>query len=40
MLSRLATYTLLGIEARSVEVEVDISPGGLPKTTKKLSLAK
>lgn len=32
MLSRLATYTLLGIEARSVEVEVDISPGALPKT--------
>ena len=32
MLSRLATYTLLGIEARSVEVEVDISPGSLPKT--------
>ncbi|MEZ6128246.1 MAG: YifB family Mg chelatase-like AAA ATPase [Planctomycetaceae bacterium] len=32
MLSRLATYTLLGIEAKSVEVEVDISPGALPKT--------
>ena len=32
MLSRLATYTLLGIEARPVEVEVDISPGSLPKT--------
>jgi magnesium chelatase family protein len=32
MLSRLATYTLLGIEARAVEVEVDISPGALPKT--------
>lgn len=32
MLSSLATYTLLGIEARSVEVEVDISPGALPKT--------
>lgn len=31
MLSRLATYTLLGIEARPVEVEVDISPGALPK---------
>ncbi|MEZ6122742.1 MAG: YifB family Mg chelatase-like AAA ATPase [Planctomycetaceae bacterium] len=31
MLSRLATFTLLGIEARSVEVEVDISPGALPK---------
>ena len=32
MLSCLSTYTLLGIEARSVEVEVDISPGALPKT--------
>ena len=32
MLSRLATYTLLGIEARSVEVEVDISAGALPRT--------
>ena len=32
MLSCLATYTLLGIEARPVEVEVDISPGALPKT--------
>lgn len=32
MLSRLATFTLLGIEARPVEVEVDISPGSLPKT--------
>ena len=32
MLSRLCTYTLLGIEALPVEVEVDISPGALPKT--------
>ena len=32
MLSRLATFTLLGIEARPVEAEVDISPSGLPKT--------
>lgn len=32
MLSRLATYTLFGIEALPVEVEVDISPGALPKT--------
>lgn len=32
MLSRLATYTLLGIEAMPVEVEVDISPGAVPKT--------
>ncbi len=31
MLSRLATFTLFGIEARPVEVEVDISPGALPK---------
>ena len=31
MLSRLATYTLFGIEARPVEVEVDISPGAIPK---------
>jgi magnesium chelatase family protein len=31
MLSRLATYTLFGIEALAVEVEVDISPSGLPK---------
>ena len=32
MLSRLCTYTLLGIEALPVEVEVDISPGAIPKT--------
>lgn len=32
MLSRLATYTLFGIEAKAVEVEVDISPGAIPKT--------
>lgn len=32
MLSRLATYTLLGIEALPVEVEVDVSPGALPRT--------
>ncbi|MGB0739627.1 MAG: YifB family Mg chelatase-like AAA ATPase [Planctomycetaceae bacterium] len=32
MLSRLFTYTLFGIEARAVEVEVDISTGALPKT--------
>lgn len=32
MLSRLASYTLLGIEALPVEAEVDVSPGALPKT--------
>lgn len=32
MLSRLSTYTLAGIEAHAVDVEVDISPGALPKT--------
>ena len=32
MLARLFTYSLLGIEARPIEVEVDISPGALPKT--------
>lgn len=32
MLAKLVTYTLLGIEARSVAVEVDISPGAMPKT--------
>lgn len=33
MLSRLMTYSLLGIDAIAVDVEVDISPGALPKTT-------
>jgi len=32
MLAKLCTYSLLGIEARPVEVEVDISPGAMPKT--------
>lgn len=32
MLARLRTYTLLGIEALPVEVEVDLSPAALPKT--------
>lgn len=32
MLTKLFTYSLLGIEARPVEVEVDISPGAMPKT--------
>jgi magnesium chelatase family protein len=32
MLAKLFTYSLLGIDARPVEVEVDISPAALPKT--------
>lgn len=32
MLAKLFTYSLLGIEAKPVEVEVDISPGAMPKT--------
>ena len=32
MLAKLQTYSLLGIEAMPVEVEVDVSPGALPKT--------
>lgn len=32
MLARLCTYSLYGIDARPVEVEVDISPGAMPKT--------
>jgi magnesium chelatase family protein len=32
MLAKLSTYSLIGIEALPVEVEVDISPGALPKT--------
>src|SRR3972149_8641644 len=32
MLAKLATYSLYGIEARPVDVEVDISPGAMPKT--------
>ena len=32
MLAKLKTYSLLGIEAVPVEVEVDVSPSGLPKT--------
>ncbi len=32
MLAKLSTYTLLGIEAAAIEVEVDISPGAMPKT--------
>src|SRR5512135_3011244 len=32
MLAKLKTFALLGIEAVPVEVEVDVSPAGLPKT--------
>src|SRR3989304_1410313 len=32
MLAKLRTFSLLGIEALPVEVEVDVSPGALPKT--------
>ena len=32
MLAKLKTYSLLGIDAVPVEVEVDVSPAGLPKT--------
>ena len=31
MLAKLQTFSLLGIDALSVEVEVDVSPGALPK---------
>lgn len=33
MLARLSTFSLLGIDAKPVEVEVDISPAAVPKTT-------
>lgn len=33
MLAKFQTYSLLGIEAIPVEVEVDVSPGALPRTT-------
>ena len=32
MLAKLTTFSLLGIDALPVEVEVDVSPAGLPKT--------
>ena len=32
MLAKLTTYSLLGIDALPVDVEVDISPGAMPKT--------
>ena len=31
MLAKLKTFSLLGIDALPVEVEVDVSPSGLPK---------
>jgi magnesium chelatase family protein len=33
MLGKLSTYSLLGIDAHPVEVEVDISPAAMPRTT-------
>jgi Predicted ATPase with chaperone activity len=33
MLGKLSTYSLLGIEAHAVEVEVDISTAAMPRTT-------
>lgn len=32
MLAKLFTFSLFGIDAKPVEVEVDISPGAMPKT--------
>jgi magnesium chelatase family protein len=32
MLAKLHTFSLLGIDAVPVEVEVDVSPGALPRT--------
>ncbi len=32
MLAKLKTFSLVGIDALPVEVEVDVSPSGLPKT--------
>ena len=32
MLAKLQTFSMLGIDALPVEVEVDVSPGALPKT--------
>ena len=32
MLAKLKSFSLLGIDALPVEVEVDVSPAGLPKT--------
>jgi magnesium chelatase family protein len=33
VLAKIHTFSLLGIDALPVEVEVDVSPGALPKTT-------
>ena len=32
MLAKLSSYTLVGIDAEAVEVEVDVSPATMPKT--------
>src|SRR5436305_10969411 len=32
MLAKLSSYTLIGIDAAPVEVEVDVSPASMPKT--------
>ncbi len=32
MLAKLSSYTLVGIDAASVEVEVDVSAASMPKT--------
>ena len=32
MLAKLQTFSMLGIDALPVEVEVDVSPGALPKS--------
>ena len=32
MLAKLLTHSLLGIQAKPVEVEMDISPGAMPRT--------
>ena len=32
MLAKLQTYSLVGIKASPVEVEVDVSPSAMPKT--------
>jgi magnesium chelatase family protein len=32
MLAKLFSYTLIGIDATPVEVEVDVSPASMPKT--------
>jgi len=32
MLAKLRTFAMVGIDAVPIEVEVDVSPSGLPKT--------